>query len=206
VTLAQGPGTFPLFGSLPAGSTGQERLNLGRVDIHGFQLGAKWEASRTLSLEVSAVGESTAVEAAPVEPDLVGKALPEVPRWNSSLGLAWRPTASLSLSLRARWSSSEFDDDLNQLPLASYCSVDASLRYAFAKHAEVFDRRRPASSISWSRCCGPSGSRKFSAMNNPNAWLQLALYVGALLLITKPLGLYLVQVLDAQGRTWLDRW
>jgi potassium-transporting ATPase potassium-binding subunit len=42
-------------------------------------------------------------------------------------------------------------------------------------------------------------------MNNPNAWLQFALYVGALLLITKPLGLYLVQVLDAQGRTFLDR-
>ena len=42
-------------------------------------------------------------------------------------------------------------------------------------------------------------------MNNPNAWLQLALYVGALLLITKPLGLYLMQVLDARGRTWLDR-
>jgi len=41
-------------------------------------------------------------------------------------------------------------------------------------------------------------------MNNPNAWFQFALYVGALLLITKPLGLYLVQVLDARGRTWLD--
>ena len=36
-------------------------------------------------------------------------------------------------------------------------------------------------------------------MNNPNAWLQLVLYVGALLLITKPLGLYLVRVLDSQG-------
>ena len=35
-------------------------------------------------------------------------------------------------------------------------------------------------------------------------WLQLALYVGALLLITKPLGLYLMQVLDAKGKTWLD--
>jgi K+-transporting ATPase ATPase A chain len=43
-------------------------------------------------------------------------------------------------------------------------------------------------------------------MNNPNAWFQFALYVGALLLITKPLGLYLVQVLDARGRTWLDPW
>ena len=41
-------------------------------------------------------------------------------------------------------------------------------------------------------------------MNNPNGWLQFALYVVALLLITKPLGLYLVRVLDAKGRTWLD--
>ena len=35
-------------------------------------------------------------------------------------------------------------------------------------------------------------------------WLQLALFVGAVLLVTKPMGLYLVQVLDAGGRTWLD--
>jgi K+-transporting ATPase ATPase A chain len=42
-------------------------------------------------------------------------------------------------------------------------------------------------------------------MNNLNAWIQFALYVGALLLVTKPFGLYLVQVLDANGRTWLDR-
>jgi K+-transporting ATPase ATPase A chain len=35
-------------------------------------------------------------------------------------------------------------------------------------------------------------------------WLQLALYVGALALITKPIGLYLLRVLDAKGRTWLD--
>lgn len=41
-------------------------------------------------------------------------------------------------------------------------------------------------------------------MHNPNAWLQLALYVGALLLVTKPLGLYLERVLDPRGRTWLD--
>jgi K+-transporting ATPase ATPase A chain len=41
-------------------------------------------------------------------------------------------------------------------------------------------------------------------MNHSNAWLQFALYVGALLLLTKPLGLYLVQVLDARGRTFLD--
>jgi len=37
-----------------------------------------------------------------------------------------------------------------------------------------------------------------------SGWLQLALFVGLLLLVTKPLGLYLVQVLDPRGRTWLD--
>src|SRR5476649_642024 len=42
-------------------------------------------------------------------------------------------------------------------------------------------------------------------MNNPNAWFQFALFVGVLLLLTKPLGLYLVQVLDARGKTFLDR-
>jgi K+-transporting ATPase ATPase A chain len=39
---------------------------------------------------------------------------------------------------------------------------------------------------------------------HPIDWLQLGLYVLALALITKPMGLYLGQVLDAQGRTWFD--
>src|ERR1051325_2188754 len=37
-----------------------------------------------------------------------------------------------------------------------------------------------------------------------SGWLQLALYVAALAVITKPMGLYLMQVLDAKGRTWFD--
>ena len=40
-------------------------------------------------------------------------------------------------------------------------------------------------------------------MNAPG-WLQLALYVAALAVITKPMGRYLIQVLDANGKTWLD--
>src|SRR4030043_2015872 len=35
-------------------------------------------------------------------------------------------------------------------------------------------------------------------------WVQLALYVLILLLLTKPVGLYLVRVLDAEGKTFLD--
>jgi len=42
-------------------------------------------------------------------------------------------------------------------------------------------------------------------MNNSNAWFQCVLFFGTLILITKPLGLYLCQVLDPKGTTWLDR-
>ena len=37
-----------------------------------------------------------------------------------------------------------------------------------------------------------------------SGWIQFGLFVIVLTLITKPMGLYLLQVLDASGRTWLD--
>src|SRR5215468_5666230 len=37
-----------------------------------------------------------------------------------------------------------------------------------------------------------------------SGWLQLAVFVVVLAAITKPMGLYLMQVLDANGKTWLD--
>jgi K+-transporting ATPase ATPase A chain len=37
-----------------------------------------------------------------------------------------------------------------------------------------------------------------------SGWLQLAFYVVVLALITKPMGLYLLRVLDIDGKTWLD--
>src|SRR5580658_2106868 len=39
---------------------------------------------------------------------------------------------------------------------------------------------------------------------NAHHWLELALYIAALVLITKPLGLYINRVLNASGRTCLD--
>ena len=35
-------------------------------------------------------------------------------------------------------------------------------------------------------------------------WIQLGIYMGALLLLTRPMGIYLFQVLDAEGKTSLD--
>src|SRR5215813_10889919 len=37
-----------------------------------------------------------------------------------------------------------------------------------------------------------------------SGWLQLALFVAAVAIITKPTGLYLLRVLDVNAKTWLD--
>ncbi len=50
-------------------------------------------------------------------------------------------------------------------------------------------------------CHGASG--KILNMN-AHQWLELGLFIAALVLITKPLGLYLNRVLNANGRTFLD--
>src|SRR5215471_13167387 len=39
---------------------------------------------------------------------------------------------------------------------------------------------------------------------NPSGCIQFAVYIVVLVIVTKPMGLYLMQVLDANGRTWLD--
>jgi len=39
---------------------------------------------------------------------------------------------------------------------------------------------------------------------NAHQWLELAVFIAALVLVTKPLGLWINRVLDPNGRTWLD--
>ena len=138
VTLAQGPGTFPLFGALAPGSIGQERLNLGRIDTHGAQFGGSWNPLGTVSLEFSGLAESATVAASTVAPLLVGKTVPEVPRWSASLGLKWRPLRSLTLAVRSRASAFQYDDDQNQLRLGAYEVVDVSARISLSAGAELF--------------------------------------------------------------------
>lgn len=138
VTLVQGPGTFPGFGTLPAGTVGQERLNLGRADTDGVQLGAAWRPADAWSLELSVVEEDARVASAPAAPGLVGRSLPEVARWNASLELACHPLAALSLTARIRRTGAQFDDDQNRLPLAPATVADASLRVRLSPRAQAF--------------------------------------------------------------------
>jgi len=138
VVVAQGPGVFPYFGSLPAGGIGQERLNLDRIRSDGVQIGGSWRPSEAWGVDFALLEEDAVVTAARVAPTLVGKRLPEVPRYTGSAGLSLRPVRRLRLEGRLRWTGFEFDDGQNQLSLAPAAVADASAAVALTSRVEVY--------------------------------------------------------------------
>jgi outer membrane receptor protein involved in Fe transport len=138
VVIAQGPGVFPYFGALPAGGVGQERLNLDRVRSDGVQASIGWRPSDAWGMEIGFLEEDAVVTAARVAPGLVGRELPEVPRYTGSAAVSFRPTGRLRLEGRLRWTGLEFDDGQNQLPLAAAAVGDASASFNLTTRVEVY--------------------------------------------------------------------
>jgi outer membrane receptor protein involved in Fe transport len=138
VTLVQGPGTFPGFGTLAAGGNGQERLNLGQDRTAGAELSARWQPAETWSVDFALLDESAVVTAAAVAPQLVGHTLAEVPRTNASLGVSWRPARAVRAQARLRRTGSQFDDDLNTLRLAAATVAEASLTIDCTRRLQLF--------------------------------------------------------------------
>ena len=138
VTLVQGPGTFPGFGTLPAGGLGQERLNLGEDRTAGGEFSARWQPSATWSVDFALLDESAVVTAAAVAPLLVGHTLPEVPRTNGSLGVSWHPLPAVRAQARLRRTGAQFDDDLNTLRLSQATVAEASLTFDWTRRLQLF--------------------------------------------------------------------
>lgn len=138
VTLFHGPGVFPIVGFVPAGGIGRQRRNLDRIRVQGFELGARVDATATLSLDAAWLCNDSEVIAAGNAPNLVGKRLAQVPRHTISAGFTWRAPAAMTVGARLRWISAQYEDDENNLPLAQATTVDLAVSHALGRGAELF--------------------------------------------------------------------
>lgn len=138
VTLVQGPGSFPLFGFIPAGGTGRQRLNLDRLRVRGLELSAAWRPTPGLQLRADYLLNDATVRSAAAAPALAGRRLAQVPRHSLATGLGWRPRAGLALHARARWLDRQYEDDENRLRLGAALVLDAGVAWTVAPGAEVF--------------------------------------------------------------------
>ncbi|HVT72223.1 MAG TPA: TonB-dependent receptor [Lacunisphaera sp.] len=138
VTLAHGPGNFPIVGFVPAGGLGRERLNLDRTRVRGLELSAHWQPVASLGFDAAFLYDDTSVQAAAVAPALVGKRLAQVPRQSATLGAVWHGPGGFTLTPRVRWLGRQFEDDENQLVLGAAVVADLTASYALGRRGELF--------------------------------------------------------------------
>jgi outer membrane receptor protein involved in Fe transport len=110
----------------------RQRRNLERVRVRGLELGAHWAPgpSSDWRLDIDyLLSDARVREGGRSAAELAGRRLAQVPRHTVSAGAVWRASRALELDLRARWSSEQFEDDLNTLPLARALRLDLAAHH-----------------------------------------------------------------------------
>lgn len=138
VTLARGPGTFPIVGSLAAGGLGRQRLNLDRTRVQGLELTAKWTPGPAVTFTGDLLLNDAAVRAAARAPALAGRRVAQVPRRSAALGATWRAPGAVAITPRVRYTGRQFEDDENQLTLGAVVVAEISATRALTKQVEAF--------------------------------------------------------------------
>lgn len=138
VTIAKGPGTFPIVGFVPAGGLGRQRLNLDRLRVQGLELSAKWQPLPTLSLNADYLYNDATVRATALAPNLVGKRLAQVPRHTAAFGATWQPVKKITLTPRIRALDRQFEDDENLLRLGAALVIDLGASYRLTDRCELY--------------------------------------------------------------------
>jgi iron complex outermembrane receptor protein len=105
----------------------RQRQNLGSSRSRGAEV----DADQRLSTHWRLSAGYLYCDATVTSGDLAGKRLPEVPRNTATVQLAFTPSRG-SAGVQARWSSMQFDDDVNQFPLRSYAVADLFASYPIA--------------------------------------------------------------------------
>lgn len=125
----------------------RERRNLGRSRSRGVELEGETTLGRGVTLHAAALLVDARVTAAPGAPGVEGNRVPQVPR--AQLALAARGRFGRThVTIAGRVVGEQYDDDLNQYPLAGYAALDLHVERAltpavalFASAENVFDER-----------------------------------------------------------------
>lgn len=126
VTLAEGPGTFPRAGFVPAGGVLRQRRNAGTIEATGVEVDGRLAVTDALSVRAAAAFTEAEVDGGSDAPQLTGLRPAQAPRWSATAGLDWRATDRLALAADLRWESDRYEDDLNSRVLEG--AVTAAVR------------------------------------------------------------------------------
>lgn len=138
VTIAEGPGTFPRAGFVPAGGVLRQRMNAGTIAATGVEAEARLELTDSLSLRAAAAFTDAEVDGGSAAPQLTGLRPAQAPRWSAVAGLDWRAAGRLTLAADLRWESDRFDDDLNSRVLKGAVIADLRADWALRPGVDLY--------------------------------------------------------------------
>ncbi len=122
---------------LPDGATRQRR-NLGAARVAGLELDASWRPAAAWYAAVAHTFIDADVIAAPAQPALVGKRLPQDPRHRTTAQLAFDDARLATVTAQVRYLGPQFEDDLNTLPIGAVVLVDARAARRLGRGVELF--------------------------------------------------------------------
>jgi len=118
-------------GFVPTGGSCRQRGNIAGIDAFGVELSAGLRLTKTLRIASFYSFTDTSIADAASAPQLLGKALPQVPRHQASISAFWQAASvPLTMSATLRGQTRQFDDDLNQRILKGFLTLDASAQWA----------------------------------------------------------------------------
>lgn len=138
VTLANGPGTFPRAGFVPAGGVLRQRQNAGTIKATGLEFSSRWAMSDAVTVNGALSWTHARMDGSTQAPQLTGLRPAQAPALSTVLGVQWQAAQRLGLMLDARYESSRYDDDLNSRKLDAAWTLDARTEWQLDPHATLW--------------------------------------------------------------------
>lgn len=134
--MHDGVGNVTLSSS-PGGTT-RQRQNLGRTEIRGVELAARWMPHEAFSLRAGWLAVDAEVTRAPAQPGLVGRSLAQVPEYVLTVAASWRIVPRTRITAELRAVGRQFEDDENALPLAASLGTGLRVDHRLSDTASLF--------------------------------------------------------------------
>ncbi len=138
VTVANGPGTFPEAGFIPAGGQVQQRQNVGDINAYGMEGDAQYQLNAMFALRAGFNLTDAHVEGDGKAPQLTGKRPQQTPRWTVTAGVVATPNPIVTLQAFLLYESMRWSDDLNTLPIAPVTTVDVEADFHVLPKFDVY--------------------------------------------------------------------
>ncbi len=112
--------------------------NIGTARAQGLEAMGGFALTKSVSFDLGFAYNDSVVTDNPADPSLVGKQLPDVPRYSGNATITWTPRWGLNVAFRGRGQSVRYGDDANLLAMDQSFIFDLFVSYPILKTLELF--------------------------------------------------------------------